>query len=94
MAWPTSWYATSDLLLLSTIGVPSMPATMRSTLSSISFRVTAVFSLRPVRMAACEKGAASERQFLPPEIRVCCKRLLDCPRWVAHGGRGKKRKYF
>jgi hypothetical protein len=37
MAWPTSWYATSDLALPSTRGLPSIPATMRSMESSISW---------------------------------------------------------
>mmetsp|Transcript_2650 Transcript_2650/g.4515 ORF Transcript_2650/g.4515 Transcript_2650/m.4515 type:complete len:357 (+) Transcript_2650:1045-2115(+) len=52
IAWPTSWYATRLLALPSTRGLPSMPATMRSMLSSISLLVTAVRPRRPVRMAA------------------------------------------
>mmetsp|Transcript_18487 Transcript_18487/g.57380 ORF Transcript_18487/g.57380 Transcript_18487/m.57380 type:complete len:338 (+) Transcript_18487:47-1060(+) len=51
-AWPTSWYATSVFDLLSTMRVPSMPATMRSTESSISRLVMAALPRRPVRMAA------------------------------------------
>mmetsp|Transcript_18454 Transcript_18454/g.46692 ORF Transcript_18454/g.46692 Transcript_18454/m.46692 type:complete len:438 (-) Transcript_18454:390-1703(-) len=52
MAWPTSWYATSDLALPSTSGLPSMPATMRSTESSISLLVMPLRPRRPARMAA------------------------------------------
>merc|ERR1719353_2179965 len=52
MAWPTSWYATRDFALPSFRGVPSIPATIRSTLSSISAREISVLLLRPARMAA------------------------------------------
>mmetsp|Transcript_26909 Transcript_26909/g.75210 ORF Transcript_26909/g.75210 Transcript_26909/m.75210 type:complete len:529 (-) Transcript_26909:76-1662(-) len=51
-AWPTSWYATSVLLLPSVMGVPSIPATIRSMLSLISSSVMASLLRRPVRMAA------------------------------------------
>mmetsp|Transcript_1293 Transcript_1293/g.3981 ORF Transcript_1293/g.3981 Transcript_1293/m.3981 type:complete len:456 (-) Transcript_1293:578-1945(-) len=52
MAWPTSWYATRDFALPSFRGVPSIPATILSTLSSISAREISVLLLRPARMAA------------------------------------------
>lgn len=83
MAWPTSWYATSDLDLPSTMGVPSMPATMRSTLSSISLLVIAALLRRPVRIAAC---TASTARYSRP-----CKRAVhqalesSCHKWV-HAG--------
>merc|ERR1719324_1048183 len=52
MAWPTSWYATRDFALPSFRGVPSIPATILSTLSSISAMEISVLLLRPARMAA------------------------------------------
>mmetsp|Transcript_1928 Transcript_1928/g.7072 ORF Transcript_1928/g.7072 Transcript_1928/m.7072 type:complete len:568 (+) Transcript_1928:114-1817(+) len=52
MAWPTSWYATRLFALPSVMRVPSMPATMRSTESSISTSEMPSFERRPVRMAA------------------------------------------
>mmetsp|Transcript_20262 Transcript_20262/g.50447 ORF Transcript_20262/g.50447 Transcript_20262/m.50447 type:complete len:309 (+) Transcript_20262:898-1824(+) len=58
MAWPTSWYATSDFALPSVMRVPSMPATMRSTESSTSVREMPSFPRRPVRMAASFKRLA------------------------------------
>ena len=52
MAWPTSWYATKVFALPSVNRVPSIPATILSTESSISSKVMESLFLRPVKMAA------------------------------------------
>lgn len=49
--------------MLSTMGVPSMPATILSTLSSISLRPVDCLLRLPVKMAACSSTSTPQLRY-------------------------------
>ena len=58
------------------MGVPSMPATMRSVLSSTSFSVVASLLRLPVRMAACKHLKSLAAGCAPNEVHCSMWQLM------------------